>query len=113
MIPSLAYEEALVSYLPHCFEILRTLGCNPPVVVGISLIGVRGQKMALDAQRQLAMGASGAIDRDVLVLPEIFVENLSARADLLLKPVLDLVWNACGYDASVYFDQNGNWIGRQ
>ena len=113
LIPSLAYEEALVTYVPHCFEILTTLGCNPPVVVGISLIGVRGQKMALDGHHQLMMGPSGEIDRDVLVLPEILVADLSARAGPLLKPVLDLVWNACGYDGSIYFDQNGNWNGRR
>jgi hypothetical protein len=112
LIPSLAFEDALVSYVPHCFEILTALGCNPPVVIGISLIGVKGQKMALDFRQQMAMGASGEINRDVLVLPEILVEDLSKRVGPLLKPALDLVWNACGYDGSVYFDQDRNWIGR-
>lgn len=46
IIPSLAYERALVAYLPKCFQMMRSLGCNPPVLVGISLIGVRGSKLA-------------------------------------------------------------------
>ena len=45
LIPSLAYEEAVVTYLPQCFQIMRKLGCSPPVLVGISLIGVRGLKL--------------------------------------------------------------------
>ncbi len=112
LIPSLAYEEALVSYLPSCFEILKRLGCNPPVLVGITLIGVRGLRMAVGPNVQLSMGRSGAIQRDVIVLPDIVVDDLSSPAAPLLKPVLDLVRNACGYPGSQYFDDAGNWIGR-
>jgi hypothetical protein len=53
-----------------------------------------------------------AIDRDVLMLPEILVEDLYARAGPLLKPTLDLVWNACGHASSPFFDSAGNWIGQ-
>jgi hypothetical protein len=112
MIPSLSYEEALVTYLPHCFEILKRLGCNPPVLVGISLIGIHGQRLAVDAVMELSMGGTRAIDRNVLMLPEIVVEDLSAPIGPLLKPALDLVWNACGYTSSPHFDRAGNWTGR-
>jgi len=47
------------------------------------------------------------------MLPEIVVEDLSPPAAPLLKPTLDLVWNACGFSASPYFDAAGNWIGRR
>jgi len=109
-IPSLSYEEAIVTYLPQCFQIMRTLGCNPPILVGISLIGVRGLRLSVD---ELRMGLSAPIDRDVLMLPEIVVEDLSTPAPPLLKPILDLVWNACGFPASPYFDAAGNWTGRR
>jgi hypothetical protein len=112
VIPSLLYEEAVLGYLPQCFEILRKLGCPPPVLVGISLIGVRGSKLAVDPMVESSMGSSRAIDRDVLMLPEIVVEDLSTPAAPLLKPALDLVWNACGFPSSPYFDATGNWIGR-
>jgi hypothetical protein len=113
VIPSLAYEEAVVSYLPHCFQIMRQLGCSPPVLVGITLIGVRGLKLAVDVMVELSMGGTKAIDRDVLMLPEIVVEDLSTPAAPLLKPTLDLVWNACGFPSSPYFDASGKWIGRR
>ena len=106
MIPSLAYEKAVVTYLPHCFEIMRRmrrLGCSPPVLVGITLIGVRGMTLA---------GAITAIDRDIIMLPDIVMEDLSASAGSFLKSTLDLVWNACGQTSSPYFDAAGNWKGR-
>ncbi|HEY6345294.1 MAG TPA: ATP-binding protein [Bryobacteraceae bacterium] len=104
IIPSRLYEEALVEYLPACFEILKDLGCSAPVFVGISLIGVRGLKLWAGP-----MSGSEPIDRDVLMLPEILVEDLSAPVGPLLKPTLDLVWNACGHRSSPNFDAAGNW----
>jgi hypothetical protein len=110
IIPSLAYEEAVVNYLPHCFGILKKLGCKPPVMVGISLIGVRGWKLYVNPMTYFAMGSPNAIDRDVLELPEIHAVDLSAPPSL--KLAFDRVWNACGYPASPHFDAAGNWIGR-
>jgi hypothetical protein len=100
LIPSQAYEEAVVGYLPTCFQILQRLGCSAPVLVGISLIGVNGLTLA---------GGDTPINRDVLMLPDIIVEDLIASPGPLLKPTLDLVWNACGSPSSPYFDAAGNW----
>ena len=111
-IPGLAYEETVVNYLPHCFQIIRKLGCRPPVFIGISLIGVRGLTLWIGPLRQIKMGGGTLIDRDVLILPEILVEDLSAPVGPLLKPTLDLVWNACGFEHSIFFDDAGNWVGR-
>lgn len=109
LIPGRAYEEAVVGYLPKCLDILKRLGCPPPIFVGLSLIGVRGLKMALPQALLLSIGEGAAIDRDVLMLPDVVVEDLSADPAKLLKPALDLVWNACGISSSLNFDNAGNW----
>jgi Putative DNA-binding domain len=102
LIPPIRYEQALFRFLPHCFGIMRELECSPPVLVGISLIGVRGMTL---------VGARSPINRDVLMLPNILVDDLSVPVGPLLKPTLDLVWNACGEPASPSFDAAGNWVG--
>jgi hypothetical protein len=109
VIPSLAYEESIVQYFPYCLQVLNQLGCSAPVLVGISLIGVRGMTLAVES----LMTDPTRIDREVLMLPEIVVEDLSMHAGPFLKPILDLVWNACGYPSSPFFDADGNWIGRR
>ena len=38
IIPSIAYEDYIFKYLPHCFQVLQQLGANVPVVLALSLI---------------------------------------------------------------------------
>ncbi len=111
LIPSMLYEGTLLDYWPTCITIMTQLGCSPPVVIGISLIGVRGAKLATDVNTQMAMGPMTPINRDVLMLPDVLVEDFSVTPEVLLKPSLDLVWNACGYPSSPNFDSSGKWIG--
>jgi len=113
VIPSLAYEEALVGYLPECLDALRRLGCQPPVLIGISLLGVRGLRLAVDVNMEINMGGVRPIDREVLMLPEMLIDDLSSPFEPFLKPILDLVWNACGMPSSPHFDEAGHWIGRR
>src|SRR5260370_10682327 len=81
VIPSFNYEQALLEYLPYCFQILKRLVCSPPILVAISLIGVRGSRLWVDPYQ---MQGSIPIDRDVVTLPEIVVEDLSAPVGPLL-----------------------------
>lgn len=104
IIPSLSYEEAVVTYVPHCLQLMRHLGCEAPILIGISLVGIKGLKMP-DSEKE--------IEQNVLVLPEVMVEDLSIRPSSLLKAPLDRVWNACGSPGSPYFDNSGNWVGQQ
>ncbi len=68
--------------------------------------------MGVDLDYQLSNGNGSVIDRDVLMLPEIVADDLDGPPSLLLKPSLDLVWNACGYSATPHINSAGKWIGR-
>ena len=46
------------------------------------------------------------------MLPEVVVESFSESPVKILKPLFDLIWNACGYAKSKSFDDQDNWIGR-
>jgi hypothetical protein len=113
ILPSRSYEEAFLKYLPYCFEILKGLGCSPPVLVAMSLTNVRGWAVAIEELPVVAFGNARRIDRDVLMLPEILVEDLTAPVAPVLKPMFDLIWNACGIARSPDFDDGGNWRPRR
>ena len=49
------------------------------------------------------------IDRDHLILPDRLAESLGLDAAALLRPSFDQVWNACGHDRSLNYDEKGNW----
>jgi hypothetical protein len=52
------------------------------------------------------------IDRDMLLLPEVVIENYNVEAQHILKPCFDSIWNACGLSESLNYDENGDWKAR-
>jgi hypothetical protein len=110
VIPSIAYEKHVVEYLPFCFRLLQEIGANVPIVVALTLTNTRGLHMGVDG---LGFQVGYPIDADTLILPEAVVEEFSMPAGKILKPIFDLVWNACGYPCSKNFDHEGNWVQRR
>jgi hypothetical protein len=110
IIPSVAYEQYIFQYLPHCFQVLQRIGANVPLVVALSLIGTRGLQMGVD---YFEFEVSYPIQVDTLTLPETIVQDFSIPVGRILKPMFDLVWNACGQPSSKNFDAEGNWVNRR
>ena len=50
-----------------------------------------------------------SIDKDLLNLPEVMVENYETKPEHILLPCINAVWNACGFKKSPNFDENNNW----
>jgi hypothetical protein len=110
VIPSVAYEQYILQYLPRCFHLLEEIGATAPVVVALTLLKTTGLYMGVNN----LWGDNGyPIDSDSLILPEVVVESLTMPANQILKPLFDLVWNACGFPSSSNFDADGNWVARR
>jgi len=107
-IPSVAYEEELIRSLPNYLAMLRTLNVELPIFLFLALVHVRGYSMAIDRSKLLVHEVY-AIDRDVLVLPEIIIESYDVRAKEILKPCFDYIWNACGFPRSLNYNEAGEW----
>jgi Putative DNA-binding domain len=111
VIPSVAFEEYIVRYLPQCFRLLETIGAGLPVVVAMTLTHTKGVWMGVDTFHR---GEAGyPIDAERVILPETIVESFTTPAPEILKPMFDLLWNACGFPGSENFDADGNWVGRR
>jgi hypothetical protein len=106
VIPSSAFEKKLVSVMPALFESLKFMKLDPPAVVLMSLIGVKGMQMGL------RHGLSRPIDDDVLLLPEQLIESYPSDGAPVMKPLIDMVWNACGLEKSPNFDIEGKYYGK-
>jgi Putative DNA-binding domain len=106
VIPHVRFEGQLVEYLPRCFQSLQQIGIRPPVSVSLTLINVRGLRMAMPP---LGFDYGKEIREETLFLPPTTVENLSIPAPSVLRPMYDRVWNACGLLTSPNFDAQGNW----
>ncbi len=103
-IPSVAFEEALLSYLPSCLALLQLLGCGLPVFIALSLTNVKGFFMGVQSWDRRE-----AIEENTLMLPEAEVADYGVAAATILKPLFDMIWNAAGYPGSLNFDSSGTW----
>jgi hypothetical protein len=115
LIPSLQFENEILGNLVQWFTALRAMKAEPPVVLMISLLNVQGYTMALP----LGMSSYGThpIMREHLYLPGTVIESLILNSDSretphnifdVLRPHFDVLWNACGFPQSIYFDAEGN-----
>ena len=49
-------------------------------------------------------------DSEHVTLPEIEIESLDTPVDDVLRPVLDVLWNAVGHDTCPRYDEQGRWL---
>lgn len=111
VIPSVAFEEYIVRYLPQCFRLLETIGAGLPIVVAMTLTHTKGLWMGVNTF--LRDEAGYPIEAETIILPEAIVESFTTPAHEILKPMFDLIWNACGFPGSENFDAEGNWVTRR
>lgn len=108
LIPSVLYEKKLIQALSSYLQVLSELNVEPPIFVFLSLLGVKGYKMTI--KRELYFDEGHPIDRDLLLLPEAMIDDYSIDTKEVLSPLFDLIWNACGFQRSLNFSEDGNWI---
>lgn len=106
IIFSIAYEEALIKALEGYLRLQRNFDLNPPVFVMLSLLNVKGYKMDM---KTLPYETGHLIDRAHLLIPEATVEDYDAKVSDILHPIFDVIWQACGWERSLHYDEKGNW----
>ncbi|MBI2862421.1 MAG: ATP-binding protein [Chloroflexi bacterium] len=96
-------EIALVDVGRRCLRAQKLLGVQPPIVVVVSLLGVAGRKM--HKSRDPFWRLEGQpIDRDELLLPDIWIDDFDCDLPAKLKPAFDALWQAAGWPRSLNYD---------
>ena len=116
VIPSVQLEGELLEHLPRYLDVLKELGISLPILVFLSFTGTKGLRMSVDLMRNpnaIINPDRYVIDRDVLLLPESRIDSYDTDPEDILRPLFDLLWNACGFERSLNFEKNGRWIHRR
>ena len=107
------WMETALNNLIDPFQVLQRIGAQPPIVILISVIGLKDYRMLI-GQRHFSRGDT-RIDRDMLILPEVILDQhlVDARAELqhLMRPIVDAFWQAGGFPGSQNYDEEGIWRG--
>jgi len=105
IIRSIAYEKELIRSLSDYLSILKSLNVELPIFIFLTLLGVKGYSMY--GQR---LPEGDKIDREILLLPETIVESYETKAEKILRPCFDSIWNACGFPKSLNYNDAGDWV---
>lgn len=100
-------EEAVIGAVDRYQRFLETAGTIPPLLVGLTLSGVKGWKILRgpDSFGDLDV----VIDRDVVSPPEALASDPATPADVVLRPLFDFVWNGGGWPGSPNY-RDGRWV---
>lgn len=91
--------------IPRYLESLRSLGFSSPIYLFLSLRRVMGKHLTYDRRQ-----SEETFDSEHVTLPEIEIESLDTPVDDVLRPVLDVLWNAVGHDTCPRYDEQGRWL---
>lgn len=106
----LDYESKIIDALTEYYKVIKLLQIELPIYLYLSMTGVKDYFLG-SSRYQQRYGEPNKVDREVIALPEIVLENLDASPRKILKPAFDMIWNACGYERSGNYGQDGEWIG--
>lgn len=93
----------------HHINTLKNNQITGPAVIQISLLRAEHYRFLLRSQSRTSTRKA---DRRDLILPEAWVENINdtGNLDLIIKPLLDMLWQAFGVPECDLYDHEGQWI---
>lgn len=105
-LPSVGYERILIESIPRYLNLLEKIGVQPPLAIGLTLTNMKGAMLGRD---NYFFSQEYPILQDHLILPEAIINNFTDSYLEIIRPTLDLVWNACGIERSANFNSAGEW----
>jgi hypothetical protein len=111
-IPGIAFPEALFEFVRQKLAMYSALDVPPPYSLMVTLLRVKGVTLATSTERRLYRGLQ-PIDRDVLHLPDVLIEDAAIPADQLLRPLIDGLWQAVGSANCPDYDAHDRWKPRR
>jgi Putative DNA-binding domain len=105
LIPGELLARTLLIAIPRFMGAQRRVGVELPIAVLVTLVGVKGHRLA----GNLYWGSHGGhpIDRDVIQAADVIVEDWEKPLDPAIRPALDTIWNAAGWRQCDFYNESG------
>ncbi len=103
------FEKRLLQAVRQHIELQQFLGCEPPMFIMVSLLGVRGYKIS---HGSYPPSLTEEIDRTNLIIADAVIDTFEGGSDYIaevMRPVFDTTWNAANYAASPNYDEDGKY----
>lgn len=84
-----------------------SVGINTPLIIACSILNAQGFTIPTRDWYEIL----GKVDRDILLIDNLYVENFNDETEIILKPIFDSIYNACGYEKCPAYNDEDNYIG--
>ncbi len=105
------YDARIVDRAEGLIANCKKLGVETPLLLIVSLVGVRGFTISINTRGGMDNSDFRPIQRDLLLLPDVQIDDYETLIKAALKPLLDALWNAAGWERSYSYNANGAWVG--
>ena len=106
-IPINSVETVIVESVSRYIQVYKKCNLTTPIFLFLTLINVKDYVLSKDGKK--LFHNIFPIDREIVLIPEIIIEDYDVDPPILLKPIFDLLWNACGFEKSLNYTKNGTW----
>lgn len=99
------YETRVLQALKRYLKAQQRLEVELPLLVMVSLLGVKGYAIRFDNNGFLV--DDHRIDRSNLIVPEILIESYDCDLAGVMKPIFDTIANAAKWSRSMNYNEDG------
>jgi len=107
LIASVSYENDVIKAVKSYLQGYRRIEVDTPIVASLALLDC--QDAVLSVRSYLFRSGHRPRLRNVMIFPNVIIDDFDADLTMVLKPIFDSVWNAFGYPRSMNYDDNGMW----
>ena len=106
MIYGLDIITKLIEDFNEVKKFYTQIGINPPLIISCSFLNAINYTIPTDGIFSTTLGT---LDRDILCINDLYIEDINDSSENILKPIFDSIWNACGHENCQYYDEDGNF----
>lgn len=109
-IPITHYERLLLEFISTSLLSLKALKVEPPYSLMVTMAGAKHRRLHLG--NRYLLHRNRFIDRDVLQLPDVLIQDELFEVVKVMRPIFDAIWNAAGWEKCLNYDADGKWNGQ-
>ena len=104
------FKDAVMESLTGYLEALNSVGVPPPLVITVSLIGVKNLLFYPYGYNSAHLGGvKGKFDRSNITSVEVLLEDYSSNLYTALQPLWDSIWQSVGYSNCWWYLGTNDW----
>lgn len=109
IIPALSLALFIRTASERFIKELKRLDIRGSAAICVTLVGVQGKK--LEEGGSFFNRSNPVGDRDIMNIPEFITEDISRLEDIdeVVRPILNIIWQAFGITSCRYFNADGHW----